>query len=84
MSLTLSAFSVEHAGEIASWLLSEAEAGFEDGLLVGAVVGMYVRAIAFEYHATWESTWFDAARVQSVLGRVLGDCGKNEERGGRP
>jgi hypothetical protein len=41
-------------------------------VLVGAIVGMYVRGIGFEYRATWESTWLGAAQVQAVLGFVLG------------
>jgi len=41
-------------------------------LAVGAVGGMYVRGIAFEYRATWESTWLDAGQVQAILGFVLG------------
>ena len=41
-------------------------------VLVGAVVGMYIRGIPFEYRATWESTWLGAAQVQSLLGFVLG------------
>ena len=40
-------------------------------MVVGAVIGMYVRGIAFEYRATWESTWLDADRVQGFLDLVL-------------
>lgn len=38
---------------------------------LGAVAGMYVSGIAFEYRATWESTWLDAAAVQRYLDVVL-------------
>ena len=38
---------------------------------LGAVAGMYVSGIAFEYRATWESTWLDAATVQRYLDVVL-------------
>ena len=41
-------------------------------MVVGAVAGMYIRGIAFEYRATWESTWLDAAQVQGFLDFVLG------------
>jgi hypothetical protein len=39
---------------------------------LGAVAGMYVSGIAFEYRATWESTWLDAPAVQRYLNVVLG------------
>ena len=41
-------------------------------LVVGAVGGMYLRGLAFEYQATWESTFLDADSVRSILGVVLG------------
>ena len=41
-------------------------------LLVGAIAGMYVRGVAFEYRATWESTWLEAGHVQALLDFVLG------------
>ncbi len=40
-------------------------------MVLGAVIGMYVRGIAFEYRATWESTWLDADQVQGFLDLVL-------------
>ena len=40
--------------------------------LTGALGGMYLRGIAFEYRATWESTLLDAPEVQRILGAVLG------------
>jgi hypothetical protein len=33
---------------------------------------MYVSGIAFEYRATWESTWLDASAVQRYVNVVLG------------
>jgi hypothetical protein len=45
-------------------------------LLVGAIAGMYVRGLAFEYRATWESTWLDAGQVQQVLDVVLGPASR--------
>jgi len=41
-------------------------------MTAGAVAGMYASGIAFEYRATWESTWLDAAAVQAYLDAVLG------------
>jgi hypothetical protein len=38
---------------------------------LGAIGGMYVSGIAFEYRATWESTWLDAPAVQRYLDVVL-------------
>lgn len=46
--------------------------GIAGSLVVGAVGGMYLRGLAFEYQATWESTFLDADSVRSVLGVVLG------------
>jgi len=39
---------------------------------LGALAALYVRGIAFEYRAGWESTFLDAAAVHSLLGAVLG------------
>jgi len=41
-------------------------------MTVGVVLGMYVRGLAFEYRAVWESTWLDAGQVQTLLRLVLG------------
>ena len=38
---------------------------------LGIVVGLYVRGFAFEYRATWESTFLDAAEVAALLSTVL-------------
>jgi hypothetical protein len=45
-------------------------------MALGAVVGMYVSGIAFEYRATWESTWLDAPAVQRYLDVVLGPAAR--------
>ena len=39
---------------------------------VGALLGMYVRGLAFEYRAGWESTFLDARAVRGLLRVVLG------------
>jgi hypothetical protein len=41
-------------------------------LALGTLAGMYVRGIAFEYQATWESTWLGASQVQGLLETILG------------
>ena len=42
------------------------------GLAAGLIIGMYVRGIAFEYRATWESTFLGPAQVHALLVAVLG------------
>ncbi|HVL58342.1 MAG TPA: DUF2868 domain-containing protein [Burkholderiaceae bacterium] len=39
---------------------------------LGALAGMYVRGLLFEYRAGWESTFLDAGAVRVVLALVLG------------
>jgi hypothetical protein len=41
-------------------------------MITGAVGGVYLRGLAFEYRVTWESTLLDAQAVQALLGIVLG------------
>ncbi len=45
-------------------------------MALGAVGGMYVSGIAFEYRATWESTWLEAPAVQRYLDLVLGPAAR--------
>ena len=42
----------------------------------GAAIGLYVSGLAFEYRATWESTWLDAPAVQRYLDVVLGPAAR--------
>ncbi len=42
------------------------------GFALGALGGMYLRGLAFEYRAGWESTFLDAHGVRMLLGAVLG------------
>ncbi|MDQ6621351.1 MAG: DUF2868 domain-containing protein [Pseudomonadota bacterium] len=37
-------------------------------LAVGVITGLYVRGLAFEYRASWESTFLDASTVRSMIG----------------
>ncbi len=38
----------------------------------GAVAGLYVRGLVFDYRAGWESTFLDALQVHALLSTVLG------------
>ena len=49
-------------------VLHQAAAAFS----LGALGGMYLRGVAFEYRAGWESTFLDADAVHSLLSVVLG------------
>ena len=40
-------------------------------LAAGVIAGLYMRGLAFEYRATWESTFLDSATVHAVLSVVL-------------
>jgi hypothetical protein len=37
----------------------------------GLIAGLYLRGIALEYRATWESTFLDAASVRALLAAIL-------------
>ena len=39
---------------------------------VGLIAGLYVRGIAFDYQAGWESTFLDAARARDLLAVLYG------------
>jgi hypothetical protein len=45
-------------------------------LAVGAVLGMYLAGIRFDYRATWESTWLDGGAVQRYVDVVLGPASR--------
>jgi hypothetical protein len=45
-------------------------------MALGAIAGLYASGIAFEYRATWESTWLDAPVVQRYLDTVLGPASR--------
>ena len=40
-------------------------------LALGAIAGMYVRGLVFEYRAGWESTFLDATQVHAILSTLL-------------
>jgi hypothetical protein len=43
---------------------------------VGALLGLYVRALAFEYRIGWESTFLSAATVHGILEVLLGPAAR--------
>ncbi|MBK9704901.1 MAG: DUF2868 domain-containing protein [Betaproteobacteria bacterium] len=40
-------------------------------LAMGVIAGLYLRGLAFEYRASWESTFLDAAQVRALLAVAL-------------
>ncbi len=46
------------------------------GVAVGVVLGMYVRGLAFEYRASWESTFLEAPQTDALLSTVLGPAAR--------
>ncbi|MEO8195141.1 MAG: DUF2868 domain-containing protein [Thermoanaerobaculia bacterium] len=42
------------------------------GFALGALGGIYLRGLAFEYRAGWESTFLNAGAVKALLGAALG------------
>ncbi len=40
-------------------------------LALGTIAGLYTRGLAFEYRASWESTFLDAGQVRSLLAVAL-------------
>jgi hypothetical protein len=45
-------------------------------MALGAIAGLYLSGIAFEYRATWESTWLETPAVQRYLDLVLGPAAR--------
>jgi len=46
------------------------------GFAVGVVGGMYLRGLAFEYRASWESTFLDTREVAGLLSTLLGPAAR--------
>ena len=45
-------------------------------LALGAIAGLFVRGLAFEYRAGWESTFLGAPAVHAILSFVLGPAAR--------
>ena len=45
-------------------------------IVAGVLAGMCGRGLAFEYPATWHSTWLDATQVQRLLDTILGPAAR--------
>lgn len=56
-----------HRARVAAWLHGAALA-----LAAGVLASMYLRGLAFEYRAGWESTFLSPESVHTLLGWVLG------------
>ncbi|MCA9471547.1 MAG: DUF2868 domain-containing protein [Nitrospirales bacterium] len=41
------------------------------GLAVGVIIGLYIRGFAFEYRASWSSTFLEAGQVHHLLAFIL-------------
>jgi hypothetical protein len=65
-----SALALRHARGSASCILQRA------ALASGVIAGLYLRGLAFEYRAGWESTFLDAPTVRAILAFVYapGTC----------
>lgn len=79
MAVALSAFASDWArssarltGLRAARVLHLAAAAFA----IGAVAGMYVRGLAFDYRVGWESTFLDAPQVHAILATVFWPAAK--------
>jgi len=46
------------------------------GFAFGVVGGMYLRGLAFEYRASWESTFLDTRQVAGLLSTLLGPAAR--------
>ena len=45
-------------------------------MALGILLGLYIRGLAFDYQATWESTFLSANQVQTVLHILLGPAAR--------
>jgi len=75
----LTAAKMEYAARVQAWEKPHAQAKAKFifhaaaiALALGIVAGMYVRGLAREYTATWESTFLQKPAVRSLTGAVLG------------
>jgi len=82
-SAASAAVAARFAGDwaVSSWPLLDARAGrvlHSSAALfaIGALLGLYLRALAFEYRIGWESTYLQAPAVHAVLATVLGPAAK--------
>ena len=75
LAAALQAFVREWRAAATPLLLARASRAFHlaaAAVGVGLVAGLYVRGIAFDYQAGWESTFLDAPRVRSLLAFLYG------------
>jgi hypothetical protein len=75
LAQALQAFAREWYDAAKPLLLARAARGFHlaaAAVGVGLIAGLYVRGIAFDYQAGWESTFLDAPRARGVLAALYG------------
>ncbi|MEO7741850.1 MAG: DUF2868 domain-containing protein [Usitatibacter sp.] len=71
----LQAFAREWFQAAKPLLLARAARGFHlaaAAVGVGLIVGLYLRGIAFDYRAGWESTFLDASQAHTLLAALYG------------
>lgn len=75
LATALDAFAREWFAATRPLLLARAARAFHlaaAAVGVGLVAGLYLRGIAFDYHAGWESTFLDATRARGLLTVLYG------------
>jgi hypothetical protein len=79
LAASLRRFSAAWARRAGSLVSARAERALHVGALgfaLGVVAGMYLRGLAFEYRASWESTFLDTRQVAALLSSVLGPAAR--------
>lgn len=74
-SASLAAFVAQWSTQVASLMAARAARVLHLSaalLAIGAVAGLYMRGLVFEYRAGWESTFLDATQVHAILSFFLG------------
>jgi hypothetical protein len=75
LAMALQKFAVEWRAATAPLLLARASRAFHlaaAAVGAGLIAGLYVRGIAFDYQAGWESTFLDASRARGLLLALYG------------
>lgn len=75
LAAALGRFAADWQEAARGLLVARAAQAFHGGAAavgLGLIAGLYLRGIAFDYHAGWESTFLDAQRARSVLAALYG------------
>lgn len=79
LSGALARFALDWAQRSAPLVIARAERALHACaalLVLGAIAGLYVRGLVFEYRAGWESTFLDADAVHGILAFFLGPAAR--------